>query len=215
MDGYDADKYIDMVGTGYDSIADAYFENYRVDIPRVVKDKVAKFDAIFDDGSELLELGCGNDLPFTKQLANRHGVIGVDVSAEQIRRAKANVPSASFINADMTSVELPQESFDGVLALYSIIHVPRERHAQLFASIHSWLKPGGIFTSSHGSSDSEEWVDPNWFGASMYWSHFAPEVTQRLVRDAGFEIESADIEELINPGDGDTERHLWLVARKT
>jgi len=139
MDGYDADKYKDMVGTGYDSIADAYFENYRVDIPRVVKDKVAKFDAIFDDGSELLELGCGNDLPFTKQLANRHGVIGVDVSAEQIRRAKANVPSASFINADMTSVELPQESFDGVLALYSIIHVPRERHAQLFASIHSWL----------------------------------------------------------------------------
>ncbi len=63
-----------MVGTGYDSIADAYFENYRVDIPRVVKDKVAKFDAIFDDGSELLELGCGNGLPFTKQLANRHGV---------------------------------------------------------------------------------------------------------------------------------------------
>jgi hypothetical protein len=50
MDGYDADKYIDMVGTGYDSIADAYFANYRVNIPGVVKDKVAKFDATFDDG---------------------------------------------------------------------------------------------------------------------------------------------------------------------
>lgn len=40
-------------------------------------------------------------------------------------------------------------------------------------------------------------------------------VTQRLVEDIGFEIEAAEIEELINPGDGDTERHLWLVARKT
>ena len=50
MDGYDADKYIDMVGTGYDSIADAYFANYRVNIPGVVKAKVAKFDATFDDG---------------------------------------------------------------------------------------------------------------------------------------------------------------------
>ena len=50
MGGYDADNYIEMVGAGYDAIADAYFENYRVNIPGVVKDSVAKLDATFDEG---------------------------------------------------------------------------------------------------------------------------------------------------------------------
>ena len=209
-----ADEHISLVARGYDTISDAYFDNYRGDIPGEVSELVNRFDGILVNRSKLLELGCGNGLPFTAQLANRHIVTGIDVSPVQIDQARNNVPSAEFTVADMTRLELPANSFDAVLALYSIIHVPRERHQGLFESIYSWLKPGGAFMASLGSSDSEEWIDNNWLGAPMYWSHFDPEKSRELLKNSGFEIEEERIEELINPADGETERHYWVTTRK-
>lgn len=48
----------------------------------------------------------------------------IDVSEVQIRRARHLVPDATFLCADATTVELPSESSNAVVALYSLIHVP-------------------------------------------------------------------------------------------
>ncbi len=49
--------------------------------------------------------------------------------------------------------ELPPASFDAVVALYSMAHLPRERHAALLARIAGWLRPGGLFLASLGAGD--------------------------------------------------------------
>jgi cyclopropane fatty-acyl-phospholipid synthase-like methyltransferase len=209
----ESDKHIQQVARGYDAVADAYFDNYRKVVPETVSTYVDNFDSQLPPGSAVLELGCGSGIPFTAQLAASHIVTGIDVSTNQIEKARANVPSAKFQVADMTSVSSPANSFDGIIALYSIIHVPRERHAKLFESISSWLKPGGTFLASLGSEDSENWIEEDWFGAEMYWSNFAPEFTRQLIEKSGLEIEIDKIEELISPDDGETERHYWVQAR--
>ena len=51
---------------------------------------------------------------------------GVDVSAEQVRRARDAVPEAKFVQADFTTLELEPESFDAVVSFsYAFNHVPR------------------------------------------------------------------------------------------
>ena len=69
---------------------------------------------------------CPTRVPDTQRLAARFQVTGVDVSAEQIRRARAAVPEAEFIQADFTALELRPESFDAVVSFYAFNHVPRE-----------------------------------------------------------------------------------------
>lgn len=124
-------------------------------------------------GARVLDLGCGCGVPVTQELAKRHGVTGVDLSPVQIERAKALVPDARFLCADMTTVEFPPAAFDAVVAFYSIINVPVEDQPELIARVAGWLAPGGWFLAIVGkypwTGTERDWRGVA--GATMYWSH--------------------------------------------
>ncbi len=80
--------------------------------------------------------------------ALRHAVVGVDGSAQQVARARRNLPKATLIKADMCEVAFEVGSFNAVRAFYSITHVPRTYQGPLIANIAAWLKPGGTFVAA-------------------------------------------------------------------
>ncbi|HKS59451.1 MAG TPA: class I SAM-dependent methyltransferase, partial [Thermoplasmata archaeon] len=137
----------------------------------------------------ILDLGCGCGVPDARLLAERFEVTGVDISDVQIARARAFVPRATFIRADMTRVAFPPGSFEGVICLYGIIHVPMRQQPGLLVRIGRWLKPGGLFLaiSGHGAWTGRE---KHWLGsrATMYWSHPDPRTFARWLHAAGFDI---------------------------
>ena len=67
--------------------------------------------------------------------------------------AKQKSPEAEFTDKDVRNLDFPEESLEGVLALYSIIHVPRKYHSAIFKKINRVLKPKGIALISVGGSD--------------------------------------------------------------
>ena len=87
------------------------------------------------EGADVLELGCGAGLPMTARLADGRRLTGVDISPEQVERARRNVPNATFIAADMTALDLESGSFDAVVAFYALTHVPREELPGLLGRI--------------------------------------------------------------------------------
>lgn len=163
-------------------------------------------------GALLLDLGCGNGMPSTCELAGRFTVTGVDVSARQLELARHNVPNATFIQSEMSRLDFPPHSFDAVTAFYSIIHLPRDEQPGVFRSIHGWLRPGGYLVAVMGAADSPGDVEPDWLGAPMYWSHFDSATNVAMIAEAGFEIVSAQ-EETISE-DGVPVTFLWIAARK-
>jgi SAM-dependent methyltransferase len=124
---------------------------------------------------------------------------------EQLRLARRRAPNALFVLADMTCVEIRDGSLDAVGAFWSIIHVRRELHAELFGRIRRWLRPGGMLFGTLGSGDNPD-ERADFYGAPMYWSHFDAETNRRLLADAGFGIEHADVVEDMD------ESHLWVIA---
>lgn len=58
-----------------------------------------------------------------------------EYSEAQIELAKTHVPKARFICQDMTKLDFPYGTFDGICSCYAIIHVPREGHQPLLAKI--------------------------------------------------------------------------------
>lgn len=201
-----------LVASSYDRIAERHRE-WAAGTRAAERERYAAvlLDAL-PDGADVLELGCGTAGPTTARLAERFRLTGVDISARSIDLARMNVPRARFVHADMTAVAFAPESFDAVAAFYSIIHVPRQEHAGLLDEIATWLRPGGVFVASFGMGGGADGFEDDWLGAPMFWSGHPPDVTQRLVRDAGLEIVGVRVE--VADEDGQPVPFLWVVARK-
>jgi SAM-dependent methyltransferase len=200
-----------IVGDGYDVMADEFadWRNRIVDDPR---DRwTEQLTVRIPAGARILELGCGAGVPDAKRLAERFDVTGVDISREQIARARANVPEAHFMQADFTDLELELASFDAVAAFYVLNHVPRDLLAPLVARIHSWLVPSGYLLTTFGTSDTDSWVG-EWLGTTMFFSSFPPETNSRLLTDAGFQLVLDELETMQEP-EGEVE-FQWVLAQR-
>jgi cyclopropane fatty-acyl-phospholipid synthase-like methyltransferase len=203
-----------VVETGYDRVAERYLASKDLEDPTTLA-ALEELARELPPDAAVLDLGCGAGVPATGWLARRFAVTGVDFSAKQLELARRNAPSASFIKADMTDLDFAPETFDAVVALQSIIHVPRTEHPALLENIRRWLKPGGTFlaTLSVGEWEGEERDWEGW-GAAMRWSHYDREVNLKMLRETGFEVASAEARTGRGTG-GDEETWLWVLARKS
>lgn len=99
------------------------------------------FDALA--GLRVLDAGCGGGR--YSRVAAEHGavVVGADRSSavDKARQLTAELPNASFVQADLTQLPFRPASFDLVFSLGVIHHSPDPRAA--FRSIASMVKPGG------------------------------------------------------------------------
>ena len=141
-----------------------------------------------DDGSSVLDIGCGAGVPITQLLAKTFAVTGVDISSEMIRLAGANVPCASFVESDVTSVEFDDSSFDAVVAFYSLFHIPREDHPRLFHRIRDWLKPGGYLMCTLSGESEAGYTADAFFGEKMYCSNYGLSEYEEMLTGIGFTI---------------------------
>ena len=200
-----------LVGEGYDQRVDTWAEwvTRIEDDPR--HEWAARLTSRLAPGARVLELGCGNGPRETQELAASFELTGVDLSEAQLERARARVPGARFLRADLTSVEFEPGSFEAVVSFYVFNHVPRELLAPLLARCHSWLVPGGRLLSAFGTVDQEEWTG-EWLGAPTFFSSFPPETNSQLVRDAGFAIELDEVVTIVEP-EGPVQ-FQWILASR-
>jgi SAM-dependent methyltransferase len=158
--------------------------------------------------SAVLDLGCGCGVPVARRLARRYVVTGVDLSPVQIERARGLVPGATFLCADMARVEFPAATFDAIVCLYAIIHLPLSEQPAILRSAATWLRPGGIFIATVGRG---AWtgIEKDWLGVEggdMWWSHADTGTYLRWLSDAGLTIER---ETFVPEGNGG---HTFIVA---
>lgn len=199
-----------IVSAGYDAIGET-FAAWRRRIVGDPRDEWAEeLVARLDDGARVLELGCGSGSPETRRLAQRFAVTGVDISPRQAERARAAIPEASFMVADLTELALPPASYEAVVSFYVFNHVPRDLLAPLLGRIRDWLVPGGWLLSAFGVSDLESWTG-DWLGAPTFFSSFPAEVNSRLVREAGFTLERDEVVVFEEP-EGQA-KFQWVLAR--
>jgi cyclopropane fatty-acyl-phospholipid synthase-like methyltransferase len=93
-------------------------------------------------GKRVLDLGCGvgdHSLYFKNQ---GYEVKAIDYSEGMVKLALKNGVSAEVM--DMEEMTFEKESFDGVWAVTSLLHVKKEKLPSVIAKIHDILVPGGV-----------------------------------------------------------------------
>ena len=197
------------VKEGYNTIADRYLAERTRDSEdvRLLGEFIKRLPA----HARVLDAGCGAGIPISQMLSEQFHVTGVDFSEAQIRLAKKNVPSAEFLCEDMTKLNFPENSFDGITSYYAIIHIPREEHQPLLVNFRRMLKPGGLAMLCLGAESLPDDIDENYLGTRMYWSHYDSETYLKMLKECGFSvIWSRRVADATCEGVG----HLFVLVQK-
>ncbi|KAF9042819.1 S-adenosyl-L-methionine-dependent methyltransferase [Hymenopellis radicata] len=205
-----------VVEKGYDQIASQYLA---WSSPRPTTTRAAyieKLIALLPPGAKVLELGCGAGVPSTQTLIKAGlAVTGVDISASQLALAKEHIPQATLVHGDMMSLTFEPESFDAVVAFYSIFHLPRDEQGMMVGKIKTWLKKGGwMLLNLNGNEKEGDTVQEDWMGVTMFSSRLGVDGNRDILknnRDGLKVVEDEVAIEKVGPFD---EKFHWIMAVK-
>jgi len=193
-----------LVEKGYNRIAEDYYSHRNLS---KFNNELEEFVSLLPENAHILDVGCGAGIPTAKFLIEKGiKVTGIDLSDTMLNLAGKNVPSAEFIKMDMNELNFNEKTFDGIVSVYALFHVPKENHFEIFKKFFEVLKPGGILMINNGVSESEG--TSRFFGVPMFWSNFGPKTTLNLVKEAGFSI----ISEAVLERGG--EYQYWIFGKK-
>jgi SAM-dependent methyltransferase len=134
----------------YETIADEYDE--RIPGNGVVDEIFTDSEADFLLGKvrscdDVLDLGCGTGR-FTLPLAERaRSVSGLDMSPMMLATARKKLADrgleADLHEGDMADLPFDDASFDVVVSMLALMHIPRQDRQQVFSEAARVLRPGG------------------------------------------------------------------------
>jgi SAM-dependent methyltransferase len=88
-----------------------------------------------------LDAACGTGRHAAFLASRGHTVIGVDSSPDMLARARTQVPQATFVEADLSRLPLPDGQLDLVVCALALVHVPAL--APVLAEFARVVRPGG------------------------------------------------------------------------
>ena len=159
------------------------------------------------------DVGCGPGR--VTILLSRLGLdaFGIDLSPGMLALARRTYPELRFEEGSMLALDLPDASLGGLLAYYSIIHIPWELRPQLFTEFHRALAPGGVLMLVFQIGD-ERRHRTELFGTpiSIDWYRQQPDEVADLLREAGFDIWMTAVRER---EDAESPPRGYLLAHKS
>ncbi|MGN7862314.1 class I SAM-dependent methyltransferase [Microbacterium sp. 22303] len=164
----------------------------------------------------LLDAGCGPGLwtAFLAEPGSRPGsgrdVVGVDLSAELLTAARERHPGVRFESASFRDLPFPDGSFGGVLAWYSLIHLPPDELPAVLGELARVLAVGGRILIGYFDGEPRERF-AHAVAPAYYWSAEALGV---LLRDAGFAVTDVERREREPGTAGSVRPHGAIIAER-
>ena len=178
--------------TSYDLVADEYVRRIFEELQYKPLDRqlLDRFAASVRDVGAACDMGCGPG--HVARYLHQQGVqmCGIDLSVEMVKRARRLTPAVEFRQGDMIGLDVPDQTWAGIAAFYSIIHIHRGDVTRALGELRRVLRPNGILLLAFHVGDDTIHLD-EWWGQKVCVDFFffrSAEMAGYL-RAAGFEIE--------------------------
>ncbi|MFI1920559.1 class I SAM-dependent DNA methyltransferase [Nocardia sp. NPDC020380] len=164
-------------------------------------------------GARVLDVGCGSGIPTARQLVDAGlQVVGIDISAAMVSAASAAVPEATIHNCNI--LDLNETGFDGAVAFFSLLMLPRSDILRALAVLHRVIKPGGCLSISMVESDLDD-TPVKFLDTDVRVSGYERDELRRVVEQAGFDIvEISVVNYTPAGGEPEAEPQLYVYARR-
>jgi SAM-dependent methyltransferase len=188
--------YLRTTREAYDTVAAEYAEHFRGELDRKPQDK-----AILGAFAELVRAN-GPVLD-----------VGVDLSPGMVDVARWANPGVRIDVGSMTALDRPDGALGGLVAWYSIIHIPPEELPAVFAEFHRVLVPRGHLLLAFQVGDEPLHFDEAFGHAvDLDFRRLRPDRVADLLADAGFDVLARTVRE---PVGAETAEQAFVVARRS
>lgn len=202
----------------YDRVAEDYAEQFRDELEKKPFDrKMLDWLAEKVDGSGVVcDMGCGPG-QVARYLHGR-GVkaCGVDFSPEMVRQAQRLNPEIHFRQGDMLALsDVEENSYGGIAAFYSIVHIPRTKLAQALREFRRVLRPRGRLLLAFHVGREVKHLD-EWWGkeVSLDFLFYETEEVKARLTAAGFVPEEVIERDPYPEAVEHQSRRAYIFARK-
>jgi len=165
--------------------------------------------------ARVLAISCGAGWEANFLMARGSDLIGIDTSAEMLRRARSRVPGGKFLQMGVQNLSFPPaETFDAIWSTRTLIHVPQALVVDLLASWKRVLKPGGILGLGVNIGERDGWeTNEARSGPPMFYHYFADGELEEALEAAGYQVvEKAPITSKSNAAES---RNFFVFAQRT
>jgi SAM-dependent methyltransferase len=176
---------------GYDVVASEYAMKFKDEMDNKPADR-GYLDRLAKEVGELgpiCDMGCGPGQ--IARYLHRQGVptLGVDLSPKMVEEARRLNPEIHFHQGNMLSLPDAENSWGGIAAFYSIIHIPREQIVDALRELKRVLKPGGVLLVTFHIGTQIEHLDEFFEKpVNLDFIHFQPAEMENWLKQTGFEI---------------------------
>jgi SAM-dependent methyltransferase len=190
--------------TSYDTVAASYADLLRDGLARAPYERAAL--ALFADlvhaagGGPVADVGCGPGRITAHLRGLGLDAFGIDLSPGMVEVARRDHPGLRFEVGSMTDLDLTDASVGGLLAWWSLIHVPDDEVPRVLAHFRRVLRPGGPLLLGFFVGD-EVYLKTEGYGGHPMRVHLhrrPPDRVARWLHDAGFAVEA---QLLLDPAD--------------
>ena len=191
-----ADAWLSDTRSSYDTDAAGYAEKVRglLDQMPYLRASLTLFAELVRGagGGPVADVGCGPG--YVTGYLHDAGVdaFGIDLSPEMIAIARRDYPGLRFEVGTMTDLDLADDSLVGLVAFWSVIHVPDYAIPGVFQQFRRVLRPQGLLLVGFHVGDETRHTSEGYTGRPVNVdSHRRrPSTMTGWLRDAGFTIEA-------------------------
>jgi ubiquinone/menaquinone biosynthesis C-methylase UbiE len=201
----------DHIQSSYDAVADSYEERFLGELRDKPRDRQLLDEFATQVGDPVLEVGSGPGQIGSYVTQQGRQVVGLDLSPRMAQLASGRL--AATLVADMRSLPIASDRVGGVLAFYSLIHIPRAQLDGVLGEFLRVLRPGGRVLLSAHEGQGEVVVD-EFLGqpAPVAATFFELDELVRASQAAGFVVMLAERRHPY-PSESDTVR-LYVEAKR-
>jgi SAM-dependent methyltransferase len=195
---------VEHVGQAYAAVADLYIELFGTSQQVHVDDLAFIGRHLSIRSGPVLDLGCGPGHITGHLRSLGVDARGIDIVPEFIAHARAAHPNGTYQLGSMEKLDVADHSVAGILAWYSLIHLPPQDLEGVLVEFRRAMAPAGTLVVGFFDGDEVGAFDHKVVTAYR-WP--VDELSERLTR-AGFTA----VEQLRRPSDGTHRPHAAIAA---
>ena len=180
------------LSASYDEVAQEYIRRIAGELDHKPFDceLLDRFAVMFGADDTVCDVGCG-PAHVARYLSQRGvKVMAIDLSPGMVKQAQLLNPELEILQGDMLSLDIPDESWAGVVAFYSIIHIPRNDVVRALRELGRCLRAGGRLLMSFHIGDEVVHLEELWdHPVCMDFVFFHTDEMLSYLGDAGFDVE--------------------------
>lgn len=166
-----------------------YSEKYKENIKNVdISFLLEKFLSYLPKGSSILDAGCGTGRDSFIMKKKGYSVTAFDGSYKMVEIAKKNT-HLDVLLGTFEEIQFPQNSFDGIWAIASLLHVDKKNMQKVYAKFYQFLKEDGYFFCSYHLKEED------YYDAGRKFTCYTEKSFRDFIAKTGFDIVYLEVDD--------------------